>query len=373
LGTFNKKIITMKKITLITLLFLLSLSCFAQDTEAPSIPTNLIVDNQVGVLSWTSSTDNIEVMEYDIYVNDVFDLTVNHYPNQTNGVGLHTLNSITYGNSYTIKILARDTSENESAFSNYTSFVAADPSNTVLPNQLFISRIKNGNNNNKSIEILNVTANSIDLSEYSLKISHDGNPTWDATYTFPTNTFPDQFDKIRIGHSQSLPCQYENYVDTNDIITNFDGNDVIGLFHNDVLIDRFGFLGQDMIYIEADQLLLRLFYVDQHTPWYEPYSNIVDICEDFLGENYYLLSTPKVAAKTIAVYPNPVKGNTLHFETKNNQSIDSATIVDMTGKTVLTSAKIINNQLDIENITQGIYFVQIQSGDKISIHKMIRQ
>jgi len=40
---------------------------------------------------------------------------------------------------------------------------------------------------------------------------------------------------------------------------------------------------------------------------------------------------------------------------------------------ILSAAQIRNNQLDIQNISQGIYFVKIQSGDKVSIHKMIRQ
>jgi hypothetical protein len=363
----------MKKITLTTVLFLLSLFCFAQDTEPPSTPTNLVVDNQVGVLSWTSSTDNVEVMEYDVYVDDVYNLTINHYPSASNGMGLHTLGILSTGNSYTLKVLARDTSGNESAFSNYTSFVAADPSNLVLPNQLFITRIMNGDNNNKSIEILNISGYDADMSEYSLKISHDGNPTWDATYTFPPNLFLDSSDKIRIGHSQSLPCDFEINVVTNDIITNFDGNDVIGLFHNDVLIDRLGYLGQVATYINDNMLAIRTYYVDQHTPWSQLAPPYGDICEGFLGENYYLLSTPEVTEKNIAMYPNPVKGNSVYVDTKNNQTIDNVTILDINGRNVLTSTKIMNNQIDILNIKQGVYFVKIQSGNKISTHKLIRQ
>lgn len=369
----------MKKITLTILLFLLSLSCFAQDTEAPSVPTNLAIDYQIGYLGWTSSTDNVAVTEYDIYVNDAFRLTINHLSNTGNGVILNDLEPLTYGEAYTFKVLARDAAGNESAFSNYASYVADAPGDIYVPDQVFISRIMNGDNNNTAIEVLNTSGNIADLSEYSLKISHDGNATWDTTYTFPANTSLGLFGRIRIAHSgHTLPyCNQsgmDDFGDLNDIITNFDGNDAIGLFHNDILIDRLGHLGQNAVYVEANKLAYRGFYVDQHTPWTQvtPSAN-QNICVGFMGEEYYLLSTPEVTAKTIAVYPNPVKGNELHFNTQNNQTIDTATILDMTGKTVLTTVSIINNQLDIQNITQGIYFVKIQSGNKVSIHKMIRQ
>ena len=247
----------MKKITLTTLLLLICFFCFAQDTEAPSTPTNLAIDYQIGYLGWTSSTDNIAVMEYDIYVNDVFRLTINHITSAGNGIILSDLGPFTYGGIYTFKVLARDTAGNESSFSYYASFVSNGPQDIHVPNQVFISRVMNGDNNNKAIEVLNTSGNTFDMSEFSLKISHDGNATWDATYTFPANTSLGIFDKIRIGHSgltlpycnASMDPIYEGIDDTNDIITGFDGNDVIGLFHNNVLIDRLGHLGQDATYV----------------------------------------------------------------------------------------------------------------------------
>ncbi|WP_298518293.1 T9SS type A sorting domain-containing protein [uncultured Kordia sp.] len=366
----------MKKITLTLLLLFSIYTSFSQDTEAPTVPDNLIIDHVIDYLYWDSSTDNVEVMEYDIYVNDAFRLTVTHLPNDTNFVNINHLGPIVYEEIYSFRILARDTSGNESAFSDYTSFVSPTPGTIYDPDAVFISRVMNGDNDYKGVEVLNTTGEIVDMSEYTLKLSYDGNSTWDITYTFPPNTFLNHFDKIRILHSQATPCVPQDFLvmDTNDVITNFDGNDAMGLFHNDVLIDRLGHLGQNTTYVEANQLAVRLFYTDQHSPWVEfEITSFLDICEGNLGEDYYTLSVSKFAAKNITVYPNPVKGNVLHFDTKNNQPLDTATIVDMTGKTVLTSANIINNQLDIQNITQGIYFVKIQSGDKISIHKMIRQ
>jgi hypothetical protein len=56
----------MKKITLTIILSLISFYCFAQDTEAPTAPTNLGVEDSVGALLWDVATDNVEVMEYDV-------------------------------------------------------------------------------------------------------------------------------------------------------------------------------------------------------------------------------------------------------------------------------------------------------------------
>lgn len=369
----------MKKITLTTFLFLLGLSCFAQDTEAPTTPTNLVIDNVINFLSWNVSTDNVAVVEYDIYVNDVFRLTVNHNASfPTNSVNINHLGPIVYEEIYTFKILARDAAGNESSFSHYASFVEATPGTIYIPDAVFISRVMNGDNDYKGIEVLNTSDDVVDMSEYTLKLSFDGNSTWDVTYTFPPNTFLNSYKKIRILHSQTTPCFPDEeflILDTNDVITNFDGNDALGLFHNDVLVDRLGYLGDDTQYIDPNKMGVRQIFVDQHSPWVQfiVTPTALDICVGNLGEEYYSLSVPEFAAKNIIIYPNPVKGNLLHLDTKNNLPIDTATIIDMTGKTVMTSARIINNQLDIQNITQGIYFVKIQSGNKVSIHKMIRQ
>ncbi|MCH2196619.1 hypothetical protein [Kordia sp.] len=56
----------MKKITCAILPFLATLSCFAQVTEPPSTPTNLVIDYLIGYLGCSSSTDNVQFIEYDM-------------------------------------------------------------------------------------------------------------------------------------------------------------------------------------------------------------------------------------------------------------------------------------------------------------------
>lgn len=160
-----------------------------------------------------------------------------------------------------------------------------------------------------------------------------------------------------------------------DVITNFDGNDVIGLFENNVLIDTLGDLGVMSTYIQNNTLAVRPFF-DNSNPNWDMFSVAPNgPCIGFIGYVYYvyLLSTSEVETNTFQMYPNPATGNTLQFNTKNNQTIDSVTIIDINGRNIFTSTTILNNQLSIQNIKQGIYFVKIESENKTSIHKLIRQ
>ncbi len=362
----------MKKTFLFITIFFTNLCCFAQDTEAPSIPTNLRVEELVGALLWDSSTDNVEVMEYDVYVNDVFNQTVPHYAGINNGVGLTAI-GVTTSNTYTFKVLARDTSGNESTFTNTLSYTRTDPIDDQEPDQLYLSKIMNVDNNNKAIEITNLTNVDINLSTYSLKISNDGSPTWTATYNFPSNTVLSDNDVIVIANSGATLCASQ-YDIINDVITNFDGNDVIGLFYNDTLIDSLGDLGVLDTYINNNTIAVRPVFNDFNTFWDTFSLNSTDQCFGFLGEVYYvyLLSTPEVSTYDMAIYPNPTNGDILYVNTKNNVEITSLQVYDMTGKQVLQQTNP-SNEINIQELQKGIYILQLNTYNQTINKKLIIQ
>ncbi|MFD2909488.1 T9SS type A sorting domain-containing protein [Flavobacterium ardleyense] len=66
---------------------------------------------------------------------------------------------------------------------------------------------------------------------------------------------------------------------------------------------------------------------------------------------------------TIRVYPNPSNG-TLFFSTANDIQMDSAKIFDSTGKLVFSASKLIENKIDVSNLSNGIYFISLQNDEK---------
>ncbi len=83
------------------------------DTEAPSIPTNLVVTNEYPTsisLAWDPSTDNIAVASYDIFVDGTY--------NSNSTTNSATVINLEPETTYTFTVLAKDAANNMSAQSN---------------------------------------------------------------------------------------------------------------------------------------------------------------------------------------------------------------------------------------------------------------
>jgi len=370
----------MKKVTLVFTLLFISMSCFAQDTQPPTTPINfqfinnpLTSPDDVSV-QWDHATDNIGIATYEIYINDVLEEIIPY-----DGANSFQYAPFLYFNNgtYCLKILAKDAAGNASPLSNQI----CKSVNVVYqnsPRKPYISGLLNFAGDDKAIEIANLSIQDIDLSNYSLKISYDGSATWDIVYTFPTNTTLGSGEIYAIAHPSISICTSE--VDEyNSTITNFDGNDVVGLFKYDILYDAIGDWGNSTTVINTDMYVKRTYLVgdipstnfDINT--WDLFASNGNCPGDFGFASLVLLGTENQELNSFQMYPNPANGNTLNFTTKNNQIIDSVTILDINGRNLLTSTTILNNQLDIKNIKQGVYFVKIQSENKTSTHKLIRQ
>lgn len=86
------------------------------DTEAPSAPTNLVLNSTSTAsanLSWTASTDNIAVTYYKIFVDGVFH---SNSPSAT-----ATVSGLAQGTTYTFTVAAADAAGNVSPLSNTVS------------------------------------------------------------------------------------------------------------------------------------------------------------------------------------------------------------------------------------------------------------
>jgi hypothetical protein len=383
----------MKKITLVIAFVLYNSLCFSQDTEAPTTPTNFQFPFYSGIggpqslaIEWEHATDNVGVTEYEIYQNGVLRETVPYNGSDvTQAVGYSNLPNGLY--CYTV--VAKDAAGNASL---PTPEICKNIFSTYPPNpvDIYISGYLNFSGANKAIEISNPMENLINLNAYSLKISVDGSPNWTYTYTFPSNTvlgylYDPTYNIVLhdmpvfiVGNSGMTMCT-DRVNDFNDAITNIDGNDVIGLFKNDVLIDIIGELGssatiaQNNTFLDASSVPSSGLPNTVYDPFrWDEYPNNNSCPVTFGTFDLVALSTEEFEEEFFQLYPNPTNGNTVFFQTKNNATIDAINVYDISGKRVLQQTNI-SNQLNVQNLQQGIYILQLQIGNQTITKKLIKQ
>ena len=219
-----------------------------EDTEAPSIPINLSISNETDSsvkVSWTPSTDNNAVHGYEVYVdNSLKEKTTNSF---------YTVSGLNTSTTYAIEIVAYDIDNNKSAKSNsINATTTAGTSNGIT--ELFISEYAEPSiANNKAIEIVNLTASTVNLSDYSIQKQYNGGSWIDDYPLGNANIVPgDVFVIVHVDTNNSLLLAEADKFGPPNIDTspygygsplNFNGNDPIGLFKNGVLIDVIGDIG----------------------------------------------------------------------------------------------------------------------------------
>ena len=214
------------------------------DTETPTIPTNLVSSNVTGTsfsISWNSSTDNSFVSGYKIFLNDV---EVN-----TSSSNSYNATGLSISSTYKINIKAYDINGNISASSS--SILVHTGADNISASDLFISEYIEGSSNNKAIEIVNYTGSSIDLSSYSLKKQTNGSGSWSGTPISLNGTIVNGDVYVIANSSANSTILTQADINTSSQVVTFNGNDPIGLFKNDVLIDIIGvFDGGGTIFAE---------------------------------------------------------------------------------------------------------------------------
>ena len=334
------------------------------DTTAPSVPTGVSISNQTGSsfqVSWTASTDDSGILNYEVFLDG-------------NSVGKPTttfldITNLTPSTTYVVTILAEDIANNTSDISTPVHAETTDGSNNI--SEIFFSEYVEGSSFNKAVEIVNLTSNNVDLSPYTIKRQSNG--IWEAPLSLTGRTININ-DVFVIINTDAIDVKLKAEADLevpNETPMTFNGDDRVGLFKNDVLIDIIGDLDGTDVFSQNETLRRNsdvtgpntVFNIQGEWSFY-PINTTNDI-----GNFNGTLSTTNPILEGFKMYPNPNHSNRLFF---NNTDVINITIINVLGKQVKSSKIASNESLDISELSKGIYLVKITSNKQFITKKLIK-
>jgi len=121
---------------------------------------------------------------------------------------------------------------------------------------LFISEYVEGSSNNKALEIANFTGVSVNISTYTIKKQTNGAGSWSGGLVL-SGIIANQ--DVYVAANSSAVSEIKNKADYTGGVSEmtFNGNDAIGLFKNDVLIDIIGSYNGGSTYFAQNQTMQR--------------------------------------------------------------------------------------------------------------------
>lgn len=340
----------------------------SRDTAPPTTPTHLKTSNSTQTtidLKWIASTDNSGVTGYDIFINNTYLKTVKQSP--------ITVAALTPNTDYCFKIRAKDAFENISNFSNINCKKTTTETPNGVISDLFISEYVEGSSYNKALEIANFTGKSIPLNNYSLKLATNG-ANFSTTYSFPINgNTLENGNVFVITHNKiAVSCKGENN-DNSHAIVNFNGNDVIGLFKNDNLIDIIGTIGNNSNFAK-DLTLVRKNSITTPNPIYDTTEWIKRNKDDCSNLGVFN-KTPTIKKNSfndiiIKLVPNPITGDILKITPSKKATVR---IYNMLGKQLVKRYLKNENTINLKHLNSGLYIIKINTVNEVFTQKIVKQ
>jgi endonuclease I/chitodextrinase len=337
------------------------------DSNPPTVPTNITITNQAGTsfrVNWNASTDDSAVTAYEVFI----DGTLNGSTGNTN----YDVTGLAISTTYSVSVLAKDSANNMSAQSTTVNGTTSDGVSDV--SELFFSEYVEGNSFNKALEIVNLTSNNVDLSPYTVK--RQSNAVWEAPLQLiGTIAVNDVFVIINSGATNATLLQQKDQEVANTTPMTFNGDDRIGLFKDNVLIDIIGDLdGTDTF---AENVTLRrntdvkgpnTNYSEQ-SEWSDFFSNTV-IYTDIGNFNGTLSLLDNNLLNTLKIYPNPTNGDYFNIVTTEDTTI---TIYNVLGKIVkIAQINEAKNNVDISDLSKGVFIIKMSTANKSATTKLIK-
>ncbi|MDC0652369.1 endonuclease [Flavobacteriaceae bacterium] len=332
-----------------------------EDTEAPSVPMNIVISDETDVsfkITWDPSTDNTEVIHYNIYIDNIFHDMIN--------ISSYTIYELTASTTYSVTLEAVDGLNNTSAQSAPVNATTTDGnSNTTM--ELLISEYVEGSSNNKAIEIANLITSPVELDGYNLRRDSNGGGEWSERFDLTgTINVGDVIVIINANANSQILLDQADIVVVNNQSTNygeplnFNGNDPIGLFKDDVLIDIVGEFGGGSSNFAKDKTLRRKSTVvepninfDLNNEW-EIFP--MDTFDD-IGGTHLTLSIEENQWKQLSVYPNPTSDGFLNIKFSQDVKVEVFSIFGK--KLIHTNINQSDSILDISTLSNGVYVIKV--------------
>lgn len=318
-----------------------------QDTENPTNPTNLLAsnptDNSVD-LNWTAATDNVAVASYDIYVDGTLAFnTVNTS---------FTVTGLTTDTNYCFSIKAKDTSGNESGFSN----------------QACEATTNNGSGNSECVSETFELIPSNSASYSSHNWTGDNGLTWSATDARTDQTLNGRAITIRNGNliSPTVSGGIGNLTVTTQLI--FSGSS--GTF--DVKVNG---TSVGSISYSTDEQTTTISGIDIEgnvTIVFDSNSTSSNRVrfDDLSWTCYSSLTTEEFSIEAIKIHPNPVNSS-LNIDLKNNTKTQIE-IYDILGKRILNQTINTSRNFDLKNLKTGVYILKISQNNTSITKRLIK-
>lgn len=351
------------------------------DTTAPTAPTSLTASNILQTsldLNWSASTDNVAVTGYDVSQNGTVIATVT-------GTS-YALTGLTAATTYSFSVTAKDAAGNISAASNTVSATTQSAGGTlpvVISEGFFESgwdgwidggsdsfrysgtysyegnysiRLRDNSGTGSSMTLNNIDVTAFDQIEVKFYF-----------YANSMETGEDFWVRFYDGSTWNTVAAYASG-------TNFNNNTFYVATVTISSVDyafaaNAGFRFQCDASANADQV-----YIDQVTitglngPALASFTaNAVGVPFQTLGGN----ASENDFEGDFLIYPNPVKGNFLNVRMPDSGEA-TYRVIDILGKAV-KSGKLTQNAIQVGDLRQGVYIIELNDGEETMTQRFIRQ
>ncbi|WP_299312704.1 M14 family zinc carboxypeptidase [uncultured Aquimarina sp.] len=325
------------------------------DTQAPSVPTNLIASNITGNtvdLSWTASTDNIGVSEYEIYQGGTLVAT--------SIISNATVSGLNPDSEYILVVVAKDAAGNSSSASDSVIFTTTGVVITYCSSQ--------GNNvNDEYIDYVGI--GGIDNTSAATN-GYEDYTNLTGAVSFGQNTIV-----LSLNYTGTIYTEYWNvWIDYNQDGT-FDSSElVVSESTRSDANQSYDFTVSSSALTGTTRMRVSLKYNAAATSCeIFTYGEVEDYTVNIGGTTASRRNTigSLNTKEAFQIYPNPVTEGILFVSGLPDEETNII-IYNYAGKKII-SKKMTDGNIDVSNLSNGLYLLQIGNDANKKIKRFIIQ